>query len=219
MTPTPKKIAIYARVSTQDQSLGSQLHAIRQFLARSKWPAAGRELTFQEKISGKLSHRPELARMLQACRDGLVDTVVFYRLDRIGNSFEHLVKLMEELKALKIRVVGVADTVDTGTASAATEFFHRMLMTASAFGREITSERVRAGLKAAKAAGRVGGRPRVDGARLERAVALSAANPTWSYGRLAAHEEIGVSASTLCAYFKRKGIPPPRSHPNQHTKP
>ena len=66
MTPTPKKIAIYARVSTQDQSLGSQLHAIRQFLARSKWPAAGRELTFQEKISGKLSHRPELARMLQA---------------------------------------------------------------------------------------------------------------------------------------------------------
>lgn len=149
----------YARVSRADQQLHLQLDALTQ---------AGCIKIFEEKISGKNRSRPELDEMLKMLRPG--DTVVVWKLDRIGRSTKHLIELMEYFNANDINFVSLQEKIDTSTATGRM-LFHFMAAMAQ-FEREMIQERTQAGLEAARARGRKGGRPRKNDAAVQRALKL-----------------------------------------------
>ena len=136
----------YARVSTTDQDSSLQVDALR---------AAGCYRVFVDTVSGALEHRPELDNVLDQLRPG--DTLVVWRLDRLGRSIRHLI---DQLRALDERGVGfrsLQETIDT-TSSGGRLVFHVFAALAE-FERDLIRERTNAGLAAARARGRTGGRP------------------------------------------------------------
>jgi len=136
----------YARVSSDDQSLNLQRDALKQ---------AGCERLYEEKESGGKADRPELQRLMEALRMG--DTLVVWRLDRLGRSLKHLIETVEQLEALGVGFQSVTEAIDT-TTSGGKLVFHIFAALAE-FERTLIRERTRAGLKAARARGRKGGRP------------------------------------------------------------
>lgn len=136
----------YARVSSDDQSLNLQRDALR---------LAGCERVYEEKESGGKVDRPELVRLLEALRSG--DSLVVWRLDRLGRSLKHLIETVEKLEAMSVGFQSVTEAIDT-TTSGGKLVFHIFAALAE-FERTLIRERTRAGLKAARARGRQGGRP------------------------------------------------------------
>jgi DNA invertase Pin-like site-specific DNA recombinase len=136
----------YARVSSDDQSLDLQRDALRQ---------AGCERVYEEKESGGRADRPELLRLMEALRAG--DTLVVWRLDRLGRSLKHLIATVEHLEATGVGFRSVTEAIDTRT-SGGKLVFH-LFASLAEFERALIRERTRAGLKAARARGRQGGRP------------------------------------------------------------
>lgn len=171
----------YARVSKVDQNLQLQLDALTQ---------AGCLKIFEEKISGKNRSRPELDAMLQMLRPG--DRVVVWKLDRIGRSMKHLIELIEFFNAQDIEFVSLQENIDTSTPTGRM-LFHIMAALAQ-FEREMIQERTQAGLEAARARGRKGGRPRVDSEAVQRAIKLYDSK---EYTVKEIEEMTGVSRSTL----------------------
>jgi DNA invertase Pin-like site-specific DNA recombinase len=137
----------YARVSTQDQNLELQRKALID---------AGCEKIFDDKVSGSRSERPGLAQALGMLRNG--DTLVVWKLDRLGRSVKHLVDLVGELDGLGVHFRSLTDSIDTSTASG--RFFFHVMASLAEMERELTVERTRAGLEVARELGRVGGRKR-----------------------------------------------------------
>jgi DNA invertase Pin-like site-specific DNA recombinase len=136
----------YARVSTDDQSAHLQIDALK---------AAGCEKVFKETASGSLAHRPQLDKMLDHLRSG--DVVVVWRLDRLGRSLKNLIALVEELADRGVGFRSLTENIDT-TTTGGKLIFHIFAALAD-FERELIRERTNAGLAAARARGRVGGRP------------------------------------------------------------
>ncbi|KAA3435924.1 recombinase family protein [Rufibacter hautae] len=136
----------YARVSTQDQRLELQTDDLTRY---------GCGQIFKEKISGRNTDRPELTKMLEQLRPG--DTVVVWKLDRLGRSLIDLVNLIEEFKKRGVDFVSLQDGIDTSTPNGRLVF--HFIAGLAEFERELIRQRTRAGLAAAKARGRVGGRP------------------------------------------------------------
>lgn len=138
----------YGRVSTADQELALQLDALR---------AAGCEKVFTDKASGTKADRTGLAEALVYAREG--DCLVVWKLDRLGRSMKGLVDLAADLEARKIDLRSLTEGIDTRTAAG--RFFFHVLAAMAVMERELILERTKAGLEAAKRAGRVGGRKRV----------------------------------------------------------
>ena len=138
----------YARVSTEDQNAELQIDALN---------AAGCFKVFTDKASGSLSHRPQLDKMLEQLRDG--DVVVVWRLDRLGRSLKNLIALVEELAEKGVGFRSLIESIDT-TTTGGKLIFH-IFAALGEFERELIRERTNAGLAAARARGRVGGRPPV----------------------------------------------------------
>lgn len=138
----------YARVSREDQNLELQLDALN---------AAGCGRIFSDKRSGAQKVRKGLEDALSHLRPG--DTLVVWKLDRLGRTVKQLVDLVEELESKKINFKSVKDNIDT-TSSAGRFFFHLMASLAQ-MERELIVERTKAGLAAARKLGRIGGRRRV----------------------------------------------------------
>lgn len=137
----------YARISTQDQNLDLQMDALEK---------AGCEKIFAEKITGGKFDRIEYQNMKAFIRDGQ-DTVVVYKLDRLGRSLKHL---MEEIQEFNKRLIGfqsLREHIDTST-SGGKLFFH-IFASIAEFEKDLIRERTTAGLAAARARGRLGGRP------------------------------------------------------------
>ncbi|WNQ12070.1 recombinase family protein [Paenibacillus aurantius] len=149
----------YARVSTTDQSLDLQLDALK---------AADCIKVFQEKASGKKDDRKELEKALEYLREG--DALVVYKLDRLARSTKKLIELSEVLEQKKIELISIRDNVDTTTAVGKAMF--RMLAVIAELERDIIRERTTAGLVAARARGRKGGRPSTSAKKLEQAIKL-----------------------------------------------
>ena len=135
----------YARVSTQDQNLRMQLDELKGF---------GCEKIYKEKISGKSKDRPELEKMIAHLRKG--DTVVVWKLDRLGRSLRDLIDLIEAFKKSSVTFISIKDSINTATATG--KFTFNIFASLAEFEREIIRERTLAGLAAAKARGRMGGR-------------------------------------------------------------
>ncbi|MGA0586501.1 recombinase family protein [Dyella sp. KRB-257] len=137
----------YARVSTQDQNLDLQIEALRK---------AGCKKVFEDKLSGSRADRPGLAKALEMLREG--DTLVIWKLDRLGRSVKHLVDLVGELHAREVQFRSLTDAIDTSTPSG--RFFFHVMASLAEMERELTVERTRAGLEVARQLGRTGGRKR-----------------------------------------------------------
>lgn len=136
----------YARVSTEDQTLGPQLDALR---------TAGCQEVFEEFASGASRSRPQLAAALARVRRG--DTLVVARIDRLARSLSHLLEVVETLRAKGAHFRSLADPIDTSGPSGVLVL--QMLGAVAEFERSLIRERTKAGLQAAKARGRVGGNP------------------------------------------------------------
>lgn len=134
----------YARVSTQDQKLELQISELEKY---------GCEKIFKEKKSA-VKERPELDKLLAHLRQG--DTVVVWKLDRLGRSLKHLVDLLSHFKELGVDFVSLNDSIDTTTIQGRLIF--NIFASFAEFERELISERTKAGLKAARERGRIGGR-------------------------------------------------------------
>ncbi|MBR8055649.1 recombinase family protein [Burkholderia vietnamiensis] len=179
----------YARVSTIDQNLELQ----RDALAR-----AGCVQVYEEKASGKSKDgRHELANMMRALRKG--DTLIVWRLDRLGRSLVDLVQLVDELAARGVAFESLSEKIDTSTAQG--RMFFGFIATMAQYQRDVISENTRAGLKAARARGRNGGRPPAldDGAIKEIRVLMK--SPDISMTSIA--KRYGVSKPTLYNSLKR----------------
>lgn len=149
----------YARVSTNEQNLDLQIDALTQARCFK---------IYEEKRSGKDKDRPELNAMLEMLRPG--DRVVVWRLDRIGRNMKHLIELADYFEKNQIEFVSIVENIDTSTPTGKL-FFHIMAALAE-FERNMIIEKTRAGLEAARARGRVGGRQRVDRKTIKRALKL-----------------------------------------------
>lgn len=172
----------YARVSDASQNHDLQMDALR---------AAGCERVFVETASGARADRSELAKLLDQARAG--DALVCWRLDRLGRSLRHLTEIAERLERRGIALRSLTESIDTGTPSG--RFLFHILGALGQMEREIIVERTRAGLRAAAARGRRGGRPAaLDEGKVRAARALLA-----SGGFTAAEvaRQIGCAPSTL----------------------
>jgi DNA invertase Pin-like site-specific DNA recombinase len=137
----------YARVSTCDQNLESQHEALKK---------AGCDRIFEDKISGSRAERPGLKKLMEMLREG--DTLVVWKLDRLGRSVKHLVDLVGELSGRGVHFRSLTDSIDTSTPSG--RFFFHIMASLAQMERELTVERTRAGLETARLLGRKGGRKR-----------------------------------------------------------
>ena len=180
----------YARVSTHDQNLDLQKDALT---------AAGCEKVFVDVASGKATDRTGLERAKELLRDG--DVFVVWRLDRLGRSLKHLIETLTELEGRGVGFLSLTEAIDT-TTSAGKLIFH-VLGAITEFERNLIRDRTQAGLAAARARGRNGGRPKsLTASQRELAVDLYRQ-------RKHSIEEIcrtvGISRPTLYAYVRDAG--------------
>lgn len=189
----------YARVSTQDQSPEFQLDALA---------SAGCEQVFHEKASGKDRERPELETCLKVLRKG--DTMVVWRLDRLGRSLKDLVEIVHGLEERRIGFQSLTESIDT-TSAGGKLIFH-IFASLAEFERTLIRERTVAGLAAARARGRRGGRKiKMDKSDVRKAAAMLR-DPLMTKTEVAQH--FGVSRVTLNAALEREGYPQNPAVPN-----
>lgn len=175
----------YARVSTGDQNLDLQKNA----LFRSEC-----ELIFEEKASGKNAKRPGLKRAIRRLKAG--DTLVVWKLDRLGRSVRDLITLVSELQQKGIHFRSLTDSIDTSTPAG--RFFFHVMSALAEMERELIVERTRAGLAAAREQGRIGGRRRVMTEEVvERCRRMLENGAT----RQQIADVIGVGVKTIYKYF------------------
>ena len=184
----------YARVSTREQNLDLQLDELKQ---------AGCEKIYQEKMSGSFKERPQLDEMLRAIRTG--DTLVVWKLDRLGRSLKHLIDLTNELAENKISLLSLHDPVDTTTPQGRLVF--NLFACLAEFEREVNRERTLAGLAAARSRGKTGGRKKGLSPQAENKAA--AAETLYKEGKLTAVEiakKLEISRKTLYKYLQIRGV-------------
>ena len=184
----------YARVSTQDQELGLQLDALEQ---------AGCEKIYQEKVSGAAKARPQLEALLEHLRTG--DVVVVWKLDRLARSLKDLVSLVNQIQDKGASFQSVNDQIDTTSAHG--KFTFHIFASLAEFERDIIRERTKAGLAAARARGRVGGRPKGLSKKAQHKAIL--AERLYLEGELSISEiceQLSISKGTLYNYLHHQGV-------------
>jgi len=175
----------YARVSTDDQHLDQQRDALQQ---------AGCGAIYEEAASGKNAARPELGQCLKALRAG--DTLVVWRLDRLGRSLPDLVQIVTDLEQRGVGFESLTEKIETG--SAAGELIFHVFAALAEFERGLIRERTQAGLAAARARGRSGGRKPKLGEKDVREIKELLNSPDIKVADVA--RRYGVSRTTLYKY-------------------
>ncbi len=185
MTPSrPQRAAIYARVSTLDQEPENQLAELRRYVTARGWTA----VEFVDRgISGARDRRPALDAVLTDIKRRQFDVLVCWRLDRLGRSLKHLVTLLDELQALGVAFVSLAEGIDATTPAGKLQM--HILAAIAEFERARIAERVSAGLARAKKQGKKLGRP-------ERTVPETVLAPVRGLSIREAAKRLGVSRST-----------------------
>ena len=184
----------YARVSTQDQNLSLQLDALKSNSCTK---------IFQEKASGAKTERPELTKLLEHAREG--DTIVIWKLDRLGRSLQHLVQLIAELEARNIGLISLNDPVDTTTAQGRLVF--RVFASLAEFERELIRERTVAGLASAKRRGHLLGRkPGLSKKAVDTSRIAESLYKEGNYSVQQIANELSISKNTLYKYLRARGV-------------
>ena len=186
----------YARVSTKDQSPDLQIDALKK---------AKCDEIFTEVASGSKTVRPVLDDLLSRLRSG--DVLVIWKLDRLGRSLKHLVTLTNELIDRQIGLISLNDPIDTTTAQGRLVF--NIFASLAEFERDLIRERTQAGLDAARARGRTGGRP--SGLSKQAEATAMAAETLYQEGELKVQEicdQLSISRPTLYVYLRHRGVKP-----------
>lgn len=183
----------YARVSTKFQNLELQLDALEK---------AGCQQIYQEQASGARQDRPELERMLSQLRSG--DTIVVWKIDRIGRSLKHLVNLIGDLQERQIGFHSLTDNINTTTAQGRLVF--NIFASLAEFERELISERTHAGLDNARRKGKRLGRPA--GLSKERMRKANTAKELHhlGYNKAEIARQLEISLSSVQRYLRYLGI-------------
>ena len=179
------RAAVYARVSTQEQEPENQLQELRRYVQARDWTAVE---YVDRGVSGAKDRRPALDQPVTDARRRRFDVLVCWRLDRLGRNLKHLITLLDELQALGIPFVSLAEGIDATTPAGKLQM--HILGAIAEFERERIRERVLAGLQRAKREGKRLGRPQVHPPidRLQRVAGLTTD---------VAATRLGVSRSTL----------------------
>jgi DNA invertase Pin-like site-specific DNA recombinase len=184
----------YARVSTREQELALQIDALH---------LAGCEQIFEEKMTGATKERPQLQKLLEQLREG--DVLVVWKLDRLARSLQDLVLLVEQIRQKGAALHSLKDQIDTSSPQG--KFTFHIFAALSEFEREIIRERTKAGLAAARARGRKGGRPRGLSKKARHTAII--AEKLYKEGQLSIKEiceQLSISKSTLYNYLRYQGV-------------
>ena len=196
--------AIYARVSTEDQSCDIQVERLTSWC---KATGLGEPLVYRDDgVSGVLDNRPQLDQLRAAMREGKLGAVVVSKMDRLGRSVGMILRFWDEAEATNTRVVVVDQAIDTSTAAGRLQ--RTMLAALAEFERELILERTRAGIERARALGKRFGAPRT----------IPEATAAEIMARRASGESLrqisvrmGVKLGTVRSVLDRERTPPPES--------
>jgi DNA invertase Pin-like site-specific DNA recombinase len=186
------RAALYARVSTTDQTCENQLAELRAYVAARGWTSTE---FVDAGISGSKDSRPALDRLLEAARRRRLDAVVVWRLDRLGRNLRHLVVLLDELSASGISFISLNEGIDFGTPAGKLQF--HVLAALAEFERARIVERVRSGIARAKSQGKRFGRP-------QRAIPEATLAPVRGLSVREAAKRLGVSPATAHRWLSQK---------------
>ncbi len=185
----------YARVSTKEQSLSMQVDALKK---------AGCDQIHEEIASGAKTARPVLDEIVRNLREG--DTLVIWKLDRLGRNLAHLIHLTTKLIEKKVGLISLNDPIDTTTAQGRLVF--GIFASLAEFERELIRERTQAGLKSARARGRKGGRPKgMSKSAMEKATIAEALYKNGTIPVKKISEQLDISKTTLYLYLRSRNVP------------
>jgi len=190
----------YARVSTQEQNLSLQLDALQ---------VAGCDTIYREKVTSAKKERPELQKLMGQLRVG--DVVVVWKLDRLGRSLQDLVSLVNEVQGKGAEFQSLNDHIDTTTPQG--KFTFHLFAALAEFEQGIIRERTKAGLAAARARGRKGGRPK--GLSKEAQHTAMIAETLYQDGDLTVKQicrQLSISRGTFYNYLRHRGVDVGASH-------
>jgi DNA invertase Pin-like site-specific DNA recombinase len=185
----------YARISTKDQNFELQEDALKE---------AGCKKIYKDIVSGARQDRPSLNSLLDNCREG--DTIIVWKLDRLGRSLKHLVELVNTLIERKVGLVSLNDPIDTTTAQGRLIF--NIFSSLAEFERELIRERTNAGLSSARARGRLGGRPK--GISKKAEATACAAETLYLERKLSVQQicdKLSIAKKTLYSYLRHRNVP------------
>jgi len=187
-----KRIAIYARVSTTDQSTDSQLLDLRRYVSERGWNIFKEYV--DEGVSGTKDSRPALNELMNDAKKRKFDVVLVWRFDRFARSTTHLLLSLEQFRNLGVDFVSYQENIDTSSPLGAAIF--TIISAVAQLERDIIRERVKAGLRRAKAQGKQLGRPRVivDAGRI-----AALRTEGWSWSMITA--ELDISKGTAQRAF------------------
>jgi DNA invertase Pin-like site-specific DNA recombinase len=158
--PAKRRVAIYARVSTQDQDPQMQLRELRAYAKLRSFTVASE---FIDHVSGATTERLELTKLWQSARTRKIDTVLVWKFDRFARSTKQLIDALEEFRHLGIDFISITEQIDTGSPMGKAMF--TVISAIAEFERSLISERVRSGLAKARAHGKQLGRYAFTGGR------------------------------------------------------
>ena len=184
----------YARVSTKDQCLNLQIDALKE---------AGCKKIFTEVAKGAKQDRPELTKLLEIVEEN--DAIVVWKLDRLGRSLHHLIKTVNDLNNRNIGLVSLNDPIDTTTPQGRLMF--NVFASLAEFERDVIYERTIAGIKSAKARGRLGGRPK--GLSSDAKQKACVAEALYKQNELTSNQiskQLNISKPTLYKYLKHRKV-------------
>jgi DNA invertase Pin-like site-specific DNA recombinase len=184
----------YARVSTKDQVLDMQIDALKNI---------GCHKIFYEVAKGARTDRPEWLKLLNEIQAG--DTLVIWKLDRMGRSLQHLIKIVNELVAKNIDIISLQDPLNTTNAQGRLMF--NMFASLAEFEKDLIRERTMAGLKSARARGKMGGRPKGLSEKAKKAACTAEA--LYLQNELKTDdiaEQLGISKTTLYKYLRARNV-------------
>jgi len=182
-----KRVALYCRVSTTDQTCDNQLRDLREYCRARGWTDV-REF-IDTGISGTKERRPALDKMMAEVNARRVDVVVVAAFDRLGRSVRHLVEALELFRHLNVEFISLREQIDTGTPLGAAVY--TIIAAISALERSLIVERVKAGLRRARAEGKRLGRPRLQVSERQLRIVVNQNLPV-----RAAAKALGVSPSS-----------------------
>ena len=184
----------YARVSTKDQVFDMQIDALKN---------AGCHKVFYEVAKGAKTDRPEWLKLLNEIQAG--DTLVIWKLDRMGRSLQHLIKIVNDLIAKNVDIISLQDPLNTTNAQGRLIF--NMFASLAEFEKDLIRERTMAGLKSARARGRMGGRPKGLSEKAKRVACTAEA--LYTQNELKPNEiaaQLDISKTTLYKYLRVRNV-------------
>ncbi len=190
-----KRVAIYARVSTTDQTCDNQLRDLRDYCRARGWSDV-REF-IDTGISGTKERRPALDKMMAEVNARRVDVVVVAAFDRLGRSVRHLVEALELFRHLNVEFISLREQIDTGSALGQAVF--TIIAAIAQLERSLIVERVKSGLRRARAEGKRLGRPRLQVSEHQLRIVVNQKLPVRAASKL-----LGVSPSSYLRLVRQQ---------------